>query len=279
MVRTPCQPRAPTRAPGIQLHHEPSAGPEHPESVRQQSVHFPHTIGPADQRVPGLPRRHRRVERLPLGVGEIWRVRHQQVQRRARQRRREVPPHQAHSRRADFTPVDADDRECAERPVERNHLGVRALRRQAECEAAAAGTHVRNAAGRRDGERQLDELLRLRPRDQDTSVHPEGQMTEPGLTRNIGERLTTRPALDGRQESGCRLAVELTPDAQCLPPRLGDAAAAKRLGRLGEQRSRGQHLSHPVPPGSPCGPLRPADRSPRSAHRPGCTPRAAAGGP
>ena len=153
----------------------------------------------ADERRAGLVVAHLRLERVDL------------LRRRrtagSRRRGRSAPGERRRGCRARWSstvePVRAGvlgrERERVRRDVERGDARAGVLLRDGEGDRSGAGADVEDArrvAAVEEGERALDEDLRLGPRDERARVAAQGQAAEVPVAEDVGERLALAAARD-----------------------------------------------------------------------------------
>ena len=139
-----------------------------------------------------------------LFEADIGRVGDHQVEAAEPQGRRQVGRHQSHPI-VDAVPagVGSRHRQGGREQVGGDQPGGRQLARESHRQAAGAGAQVEDPRPRRQGELegQLDEMLRLRPRDEHPPVDREEAAVELALAEDVGDRLAAQTTLEQRLEA------------------------------------------------------------------------------
>ena len=150
-----------------------------------------------------------------LVLGDVGRVRNDEPQRPAQLRRERVEPFarigDPHAGGRAAGDVGARDRERVGAHVGRPYLDLRQLRRDRECDRARAGAdvgdcHTRCRLDERDPaprplqprtrrllQRDLDDVLRLRSRNEHAPIDEEVEAPEPPLAQHVLQRLARDP--------------------------------------------------------------------------------------
>ena len=216
--------------PQAVLEQQPAAGAQVRRRAGDDRAQRIEPVGPGCQRAPRLEAQVALSE-VRVAVGHVRGVRDHEVEALARQRLEPAPLAQFDRQRQAHR-VAPGDLERLGRGLGGDHPGARPVALDRERHRAAAGSQVdraRRLAVSQAGERQLDQQLGFRARNQDRRAHRQRQAVELASPEQVGHRLAgaaaRRPV--GEQRARLRRQVALG---------MRNHARLREAARFGEQQ-------------------------------------------